>query len=230
MIAAAPPYVTLMASLPALGPLLAAKEPPINQPTLEHRLQALSPEDHRDLMALRDVASWTRLSMAESDAAFLARARKVEASLRSEVLRGLLRDRLELRTVVAALRRRHAGEDAPPAGEAWGYGRFVEVVRNNWAAPDFGVGRSFPWVNAAREKLDAGDRKGFERIVLEAAWAAGRRRLAEHHFDLEAVVRYALRWSLVDRWARYDEDAATARFGELLDAALTDLPQHMADA
>ncbi|MFW5834430.1 MAG: hypothetical protein ACOCYE_10060 [Pseudomonadota bacterium] len=230
MIAAAPPYVALTASLPALGPLLSAKAPPINQPSLEHRLRALSPEDQRDLMALRDVLSWTRLATTESDKAFLARARRVEAGLRSEALRGVLRDRLEIRTVVAALRRRQAGEDAPPVGEAWGYGRFVEVIRANWGAADLGVGRSFPWVVPAREKLDAGDRKGFERIVLEAAWAAGIRRLDGHHFDFEAVVRYVLQWSLVDRWARYDEDTATERFGELLDAALTDLPQHMAKA
>ena len=230
MIAAAPPYVSLTASLPALGPLLAAKAPPINQPTLEHRLKGLAPQDHRDLMALRDVVSWTRIALAESDAALLARARRVEASLRSEALRVLLRDRLEIRTVVAALRKRAAGEDAPPAGEVWGYGRFTEVIRANWGVPDFGVGRSFPWVVAAREKLDAGDRKGFERVVLEAAWVSGSRRLADHHFDLEAVVRYVLQWALVDRWARYDEDTASARFGELLDAALTDLPQKMADA
>jgi hypothetical protein len=229
VIAEAPPYVTLTASLPALGRLLAAKAPPINQPSLEHRLKALTPEDHREVTALRDVLSWTRLAMTESDPAFLARARRVEAGLRSEVLRGVLRDRLEIRTVVAALRRRHAGEDAPPAGEAWGYGRFVEIIRANWGAPDFGVGRSFPWVVAAREKLEAGDRTGFERVVLEAAWAAGTRRLAAHHFDLEAVVRYALHWSLVDRWARYDDDAATTRFGELLDGALTDLSQQMAE-
>lgn len=230
MIAEAPPYVALTASLPALGPLLSAKAPPINQPSLEQRLKVLTPEDRRDLLALRDVLSWTRLATAESDRAFLARARRVEAGLRSEALRGVLRDRLEIRTVVAALRGRHAGEDAPPAGEIWGYGRFTEVMRANWAAPDLGVGRIFPWVGAAREKLDAADRKGFERIVLEAAWAAAERRLALHHFGFEAVVRYVLHWSLVDRWARYDDDQAAARFGELLDAALADLSQHMADA
>ncbi len=230
MIAAAPPYVTLMASLPALGPLLSAKAPPINQQRLEHRLKLLTPEDRRELTALRDLLHWTRLALSESDAAFLARARKVEAELRSDVLRAVLRERLEIRTVIAALRRRHAGEDAPPPGEPWGYGRFVEIIRHNWGAPDFGVGRIFPWVGAAREKLDAGDRKGFERIVLEAAWSAGARRLTAHHFDLEAVVWYVLQWSLVDRWARYDDHAASVRFAELLDAALIDLREHMADA
>jgi hypothetical protein len=34
-----------------------------------------------------------------------------------------------------------------------------------------------------------------------------------------------LRWSMADRWARYDADEARRRFAELLDAALADAPE-----
>ena len=60
--------------------------------------------------------------------------------------------------------------------------------------------------------------------MLEAAWAAGERHLALHDFDFEAVVYYVLRWSLVDRWSRYDAEAAAVRFAELLDAAIAESP------
>ncbi|MGE5154640.1 MAG: hypothetical protein ACM3ST_11545 [Bdellovibrio bacteriovorus] len=220
----APPYVMLMASLPALGPLLSERAPPISETRLERRLRELSPEDHAELERLRSLASWNRLDMAEEEAAFLARARSVIDGVRSPAIRALAQDRLEIRTLIAALRRRHAGEEAPAPGTPWGYGRFVETIRSNWGVPDFGVGRAFPWIAAAKEKLESGDRAGLERIVLEAAWAAGERRLALHDFDFEAVVLYVLRWSLVDRWSRYDAEAAAVRFAELLDQALADSP------
>lgn len=224
MMGEAPPYVMLMASLPALGPLLSEKAPPINESRLERRLRALSPEDHAELDLLRSLGSWMRLDMAEAETAFLARARSAIAGVRSEPIRALARDRLEIRTLLAALRRRHAGGEAPSPATPWGYGRFVETIRAHWGVPDFGVGRAFPWIGPAKEKLESGDRAGLERIVLEASWAAGERHLALHDFDFEAVVYYVLRWSLVDRWSRYDAEAAADRFAELLDEALADSP------
>jgi hypothetical protein len=77
----------------------------------------------------------------------------------------------------------------------------------------------------AKEKLEAGDARGLEAIVLQAAWDAGARHLAGHAFDFEAVAFYVLRWSLIDRWSRYDATAAAARFTDLLDAAFADTAQ-----
>ncbi|HMO28021.1 hypothetical protein [Enterovirga sp.] len=219
----AEPYIMLMASLPALGPLLGSQAPAITATRLEERLGYLDPRDRADLDALRAGLSWSRLALGEDDGTFLARMDAAIARLRSPILRDAVRDRLELRTLAAALRRRAAGQEAPPAGERWGYGRFVEVIRANWAQPDFGVGRSFPWLAKARERLEAGDSAGLERILLKAAWDAAARYADGHVFDFEAVAFYVVRWSLVDRWARYDVAAATTRFSELLDAATADV-------
>jgi hypothetical protein len=145
--------------------------------------------------------------------------------LRSEALRNAASERLEIRTLMTALRRRNRGENAPAPKTPWGYGRFVETIRANWTVSDFGVGRSFPWVLKAKEKLEAGDARGLEAIVLQAAWDAGARHLAGHAFDFEAVAFYVLRWSLIDRWSRYDATAAAARFTDLLDAAFADTAQ-----
>ncbi len=225
------PYVMLVASLPAIGAFLCDKEPPINRTRLFDRLKMLAPEDRAELDALISVFSWAALDVTEDDAAFLERAGRVVSSLRGEDLRRAARDRLEIRTLIAALRRRHAGEDAPADDLRWGYGRFVDVIRANWGSPDFGVGRAFPWVLAAREKLEAGDTVGFERIALEAAWNSGTRCELGHAFDYEAVIFYVLRWSLNERWSRYDADTAGTRFAGLLDAAFENYePEYQAAA
>lgn len=230
MIGAGPPYVTLMASLPALGPLLAAQAPAINANRLQRRLRLLLPEDRAQIEALRRLLAWNALDLREADASFVARAGRTLAGLANERLRRAARDRLEIRTAVAALRRRHAGEAAPPPGEAWGFGRFVAAIRANWTAPDFTLGTALPWLGPARERLEAGDRRGLEQIILTAAWAAGNRHLAGHDFDLEAVALYLLRWSLVERWSRYDADGASIRFAELLDQALATAPAGWTDS
>jgi len=230
MIFTTEPYVMLVASLPHVGTLLSNRTPPINQVRLEQRLKELNPEDRAELEALRSLLSWSRLEIGDDDAAFVTRARQVIEAAHSETLRAAVSERLEIRTLMSALRRRHRGEDAPAPGTIWGYGRYVDTIRANWATPDFGVGRAFPWVIAAKEKLEAGDAQGLERITLQAAWDSGARHTTGHEFDFEAVAAYVLRWSLVERWSRYDATAAATRFTELLNAAFADNAQNFLEA
>lgn len=220
-----PPYVMLMASLPAIGALLTDRAPPISEARLAERLKALLPEDRDELERIRDVLSWHHLDAREETASFVARANALIASIRGESVRAMLRDRLEIRTLFAALRRRHAGGEAPQRAETWGVGRYMETIRANWSAPDFGLGNLFAWIVPAKQRLEANDHVGLERILLEVAWAAGERHLARHQFDYEAVVHYVARWVLVDRWARYEPVTAAERFTELLDDALSNFPE-----
>ncbi|TVQ57953.1 MAG: DUF2764 family protein [Rhodobacteraceae bacterium] len=223
------PYVTLMASLPAIR-FLSEKAPPIGRSRLMERLKDLAPDDAELLRRLLETVSWRFIDPAQEDAAFLDRAEALLADLTRPALAAALSERLTLRTVVAALRRRHAGEDAPGKGERWGFGPVVARLRAGWALPDFGLGAAHPWIAPARETLEAGDAKGLERLLLEVAWAQQARHAEAHEFDFEAVVFYVLRWSMADRWAQYDADAARARFEELLDAALAAAPATMPEA
>lgn len=215
-------YVMLMASLPALGPLLGSPTPAISATRLKDRLRLLAPSDRATLEAMRAATTWGHRDLGESDADFLAGLDRALELVESPTLRAAVRDRMELRTLVAALRRRHAGLPAPAAGELWGFGRFLDTIRANWTRPDFGLARRFPWITAARASLESGDPADLERILLQAAWNSAGRYAQNHFFDFEAVACYVIRWSLADRWSHYDVAAATLRFEELLDAATRD--------
>ena len=219
MIPRGDPYVMLMASLPAIR-FLDQKELAINPARLNERMKMLEPADQVELRAIASILSWNRIDTGDDDAAFVARAEPILAAIRSATLREAARERLEIRTVIAALRRRHAGETAPSPGDVWGIGRHVETIRRNWTQPDFGLARIYPWIGAARDKLAAGDSAGLERLILDATWRSTARFEFGHEFDFEAVAFYLMRWQLADRWARYDADAAAARFAQLLEAAL----------
>lgn len=213
-------YVTLMASLPALGPILGAKHAPINRLRLEARMQQLRPEHLAELTSVAKLLAWSRLPLLGEDVGLVRQARRVIPALTNPTLAEIARDRMELRTLVAALRRRHAGEEAPPEHADWGYGRYVRRIAANWGAPDFALARSFPWVNSARDRLEKNDASGLERILLETAWRQAERITGGHTFNYEAVALYLIRWNLLDRWTRYDAQTAAARFNELVSESL----------
>ena len=218
-------YVQLVASLPNLGPMLAAKAAPINRVRLQTRLQQMLRSEHlAEINAAASVIAWPRQPLRETDAELVSKALQVIPTLKSATLRRLVEEQLELRTVVAALRRRHAGQDAPPAGEDWGYGRYVKRIRANWREPGFGLERTLKWLMPVKERLDNDDAPGVERILLEIAWRGADRLSGGHDFDFEAVVLYVVRWILLDRWTRYDAEAAAARFDQLVNDALDAAP------
>ena len=213
-------YVSLMASLPALGPMLAAKHAPINGVRMLERLKQLRREHYAELLTVGELLSWSRLPLDGTDAELARRARAIIPTLTNQTLADIARDRMEMRTLVAALRRRHAGQDAPASDVAWGYGRYTRRMTSAWREPDFGLARSFPWVNAARECLEKDDSRGLERILLEQAWRLADRVAGGHTFNFEAVALYVVRWHLLYRWTQYDAEAAAVRFGELVADAL----------
>lgn len=219
-------YVQLMASLPALGPILSAKSAPITALRLEKRLNdMLRPEHLAEIVAARGMLAWSHLPLLMSDDACIRQAETVMPALRNPTLRQLVQDRLTIRTVIAALRRREAGQDAPPADGLWGYGNVVGRIRKNWRDPAFGLGSRFRWIPPLRDKMSGGDAAGAERTILELAWRQADRLAGSHQFDFEAVAIYATRWNLLDRWTRYDAEIAAARFGELVSEAMATAPE-----
>lgn len=219
-------YVQLMASLPALGPILAAKEAPISARRLMKRLQdMLSPAHQAELSAASELLVWSRLPLLTSDEDYLRLAAATLPKLSNPTVRRLVLDRLAQRTVVAALRRREAGQDAPAADLVWGYGEVASRIRKHWREPGFGLGPAFKWVLPLKEMIAAGDAAGVERMLLENAWRTALRLANPHDFDFEAVAIYVARWHLLIRWTRYDAEVAAARFGELIAEALDDARQ-----
>ncbi|MEM8935888.1 MAG: hypothetical protein AAGC77_05730 [Pseudomonadota bacterium] len=93
-------------------------------------------------------------------------------------------------------------------------------MAQNWRATSFGLERVFPWIKDADRLLVDGKTYNLDRLILDIVDRDLRRRGALHQFDLEAVVIYVLRWSLFDRWGRYNAEAATRRFSQLIDDGL----------
>lgn len=224
-------YTMLMTSLPHLGTLFEAKYSVISRIKLERRLNMLMPEDAETISLIESVLWWSSFGETKDDASFLEYARRVLAQMTDPVLYSIVRHRIELRTLVAALRRRHQGRPAPLEGEKWGAGRWVKVIERNWHEPGFGVQRAFPWVLEAQRLLDEKNTVALERLLLEEVWKELGRKSQGHDFDFIAVVIYVLRWDVMERWTHYQDEVALERFSGLIDAAIGDhMPLHGREA
>ena len=212
-------YYTLMASLPALAPLFSERRPPCSRYSLEQRLRMLEPDDARELDALGRLMMWASLPLEISDREVVEMAEAVTSEIRSPVIREVTEWRMELRTVVAAIRRRAAGEPAPAKSEVWGFGRWTRALERNWGRSDFGLGGALPWIPEFNERVEKLDSLGFERSLLQLVWTYLSRKAEGHYFDFEAVALYVQRWDIIHRWSIYDAADAAKRFDELMKAS-----------
>jgi hypothetical protein len=212
-------YTMLLATLPHLEAPFMAQKVPISRLQLDKRLEMLTDADWQVLNEVENVIHWERLSLSLTDADLIARAEESFNHIPSEYLRSIVQQRLELRTIIAALRRRHLGK-IPRAGESWGWGRFVSHIQRYWNEPGFRLERVYPWIGEALQLLHKGDALGLERLLLMEAWRRLERVDNLHQFDLTAVVVYVLRWSIIERWSRYQAETALRRFDTLVNEAL----------
>jgi len=214
-------YLTLLTSLPAHGPLFRVHHPPLSWLRLRQRLGWLEADDAEDLERLLALVSWHRQRFEVEDGELILAAERSVAEFRSDFARDFAVWRLELRTLVAALRRRHAG-GSPPRARRWGFGRWVPLIARNWNDPHFRLERVHPWLPDARRMLDQGDPRGLERLLLTTVWSHLDRLEDDHRFDFAAVVIYVMRWQIVARLIREDSQLALQRFDALLDAGRTE--------
>ena len=148
-------YTTLITSLPHQPALFTEKQTVISRIGLENRLTMLDEEDARTLRLLEQTLAWLHQEFEVPDAEVVRRARRALEQLPDGLIHDIALWRLELRTVVAALRRRQSGLPAPGAREVWGHGRWVGHIRRHWSEPDFRLGGVFPWVGEAARLLAA---------------------------------------------------------------------------
>ena len=214
-------YVMLICSLPVHpANLFKAQQTTISRLRLDKRLKLLEPRHMEELALIEKVVQWKRLPMELTDEDFLRQAGELFAKVESAFVKDIVNFRLELRSLIAALRRRHLGQDAPSDKEVWGCERWLPTIRRHWQQPDFGLSGAVPWIAEANKLLESGDSAGLQRLQMEVNWNHYRRVAGGHLFDFEAVVIYVLRWDMIDRWVRYDGQAAQARFQRLVEEGL----------
>lgn len=218
-------YTLLLSSLPTQPvDLFSTKVLPISRIQLDKRLTLLDTDDATDLERIEGLLHWSK--MHEWDDANIVKKGQAELSLiRSDFLRSIVLWRLELRTLITALRRRQAGETLPADQPFYGFCDPLRLhfIRRNWQKSDFGMGYSMPWLKQAQQLIAENKTLELDKLMLDLNWKYYARLSLGHTFDFPAVVLYVLRWYLINRWVSYDRDRALLRFNELTCAGMADV-------
>ncbi len=209
-------YTLLMASLtPHEQDLFSHRQPPVSVFQLNKRLAWLSPDDAERLDSVRRLLDWSAVADL-SDSAFIQSAQNLLETMDNDFLIEIIRWRLELRTLVAAIRHKHQQPGQPMAAGCLVMTKFGREIITNWQLADFGLRYRFPWLADAGQWLQQRQYWRLEQFLLNLAWRYYDRQGQGHYFDFEAVVIYVLRWELRQRLNQYDGEKARQRFVELL--------------
>jgi hypothetical protein len=211
----------LLSSLPALPHFRRAKALPIGAERLRARLGMLAPEDAETLILAWDLVRWRRGTSVVTDAELVERYARLGDSPRAHLVEECVGPRLEIATVLAALRRRRDGEAAPPP-VPWGVAPLALTISRRWTHPDFGLAQRLPWLPKARALLEQGDFLALEELVATIAWEQLEGIERRHAYALQSVIVYLLKWEILDRWLSMNPAHAASRFDTLLEQVLHD--------
>lgn len=221
-------YVTLIASLPYLGDLFDMRVAPISRLQLDKRLSMLSANDQALLLMIENLLQWDHLEdvLGESgqDEILVRAADELLRRLESEstlcTLLRVVRQRLDMRSIVAALRYRRCGVDITDS-RRWSYGHYDDHIRRHWDHPTFALDYRFSWLKSVQDSMLKMGVYDVEKILLSVAWESISVAQQDHVFDFVAVVLYVLKWNIAMRWQSYEHDKAFDRFSQLVNATLS---------
>src|SRR5215831_1155660 len=106
----------LISSLPALPPRLDVDRLPITFERLQGRLRMLEPEDAQEINRMLDILAWSHQFEEADDAAVVKRYDELMQALTHPLVREVFAALMDVRMVVAALRRRRHGLGPPTVG------------------------------------------------------------------------------------------------------------------
>jgi hypothetical protein len=214
-------YYTLVASLPLLPRFDKAQRLPINKERLDQRLAMLSDQDAAILRQAEQFLAWRYHPLGRSDRDIIERHAQLIRQLRQPTLHNVVLYRMNVRTLVAALRHRLRGRRPLQARTPWGVGPLVKHIERHWDEADFNIASRFPWVQQAEEMMKSGDSLGMQYLLLNRLWEYLQVVGQGHYFDFDFVLIYLFKWDIVDRWLSYDEQLALQRFNDLVSQGYT---------
>ena len=207
----------LIASLPHLPPHFDVEQPPIKRSLLVERLRMLHPADAHVVNQAIAFLAWDRQPLDRTDQDVIATYQRLMASISSTVLREVIQVRMNYRTIIAALRRRRAGQSCARRGGTVGRTHSPPFPASDVPPPGpLSVDR------AVRSVACRCGSHAAQYLLFDNNYRYWRRRSEQYTFCFEALVLYLVRWEIIDRWTSRNAAAGQERFEKLITEILGD--------
>ena len=201
----------LIASLPQLPSNFDAGRTPLTRASLRERLKLL---DVRDLEVTSQVSRffvWDRQPLDRTDVEVYETYRRLMREIDNQLVRKIINHRVEMRTIVAGIRRKRMGA-GPPIGPT----EISDSIRRGWNLPGFGLQSRYRWIDSFTRALESGRVRDAQHVLFSDLWKAWTQNAQQYHFSFEAIILYLARWEIVDRWSSQNADEGRRRFDELI--------------
>ncbi|MFC5050262.1 DUF2764 family protein [Rubritalea spongiae] len=223
-------YYTLVASLPHLPRIgQMVERNPMNRAQMLKRFKMLSDEDRLTVETAWKFIAWEEQDPKQSDEEIVAEYQKMAEDGVHPALLEVMQYRMNLRTVIAGLRRRLAGEQNAPSHLEWGVFPWNIHIQGHWNEPDFGLGGVFPWISRMRTDLEEGRSLQAQERVMDLVWDSLDRLCMHKSFSLEHVLAFVFKWDILERWLSYNQAQAEVTIESLTDSLVTSFRTQQAD-
>jgi hypothetical protein len=208
-------YYTLIASLPPLPQPFDSGPLPITRKTLRKRLDLMEDDNRQVVRELAKFFAWDRQTLDTTDAEVLQTHRRLLEEIANPFVGQIVRYRFEMRTIVAALRRKRDGE-----GPLGGFPPLDQLIRRNWDAPNFNLAGRYRWIVPFVSAMEKGKLVEAQHVLYTDLWTTWTRFGQQYHFTFESIMVYLARWEIVERWASQNADLGRERFEDLIQETL----------
>ncbi len=211
-------YYTVVASLPHLPYFANAERLPLSRLRLEQRLRMLDADESGQIFQAELLVGW-RLPLGKfrSSGNIAAHYKTALQIIDQPVLREFVEYRLDMQTVIAALRIRQAGLDPQQYPGTWGIGRWVKHIEAHWDAADFHLRTVYPWLPDAANYLATANAIALDRLLMETVWRKLSRVGDVNPFGFGAITAFVFKWDILQAWLLRDANAAKQRFQILIE-------------
>jgi hypothetical protein len=209
-------YYSLIASLPHLPMHFEQVDrTPITRARLAERLRLLHPRDREVIDQVASFLIWDRQPLDRSDEEVIARYDTLMKEVSSPLVRKVINTRIDVRTIISAMRRRRAGNSPPP-----GIGQWVDHIRRNWNHPEFNLAGRYPWISDVQRMIGEGRAHETQRLLFGVVYRTWSQMAERYTFSFEAVILYLARWEIIDRWTSQNVEIGRQRFDKLITETL----------
>jgi hypothetical protein len=205
----------LIASLPNLPAHYDVDRTPITRPRLLERLQMLHPDDAKVIDQVSAFLVWDRQPLDRTDDEVVATYDRLQDEISNPLVRELIDDRMDVRSIVAAIRHRRSGMEP-----STGVGQWAEHLRRNFNEPEFNLHGRYPWIRKMDRMLADGDPMGAQRLLFDIRYRNYSLMAERYTFSFEAIIVYLARWEIIERWTSQDLEAGRERFEKLITETL----------
>jgi hypothetical protein len=195
-------YYELIASLPMLQGKLHSDFEHMSRITFDKRLSKLKEDDLKMVTDLEDFIIWERNAMENAiDIEFKKKVLELQGKYKNKTFLDIIEFSTQRRLMFGLLRKRKAGlEQAPPAEEFWLFPELRYNIEKFWDQPDFGlkhIGKNLAGFDKFIQEDEALE---MENQILQLTWDYCDRASYGHYFDIDFLLIYAIRRSIVERW------------------------------